>query len=145
MKLLTNDLANVRIFNDNSIHNASIDTSLNFVRLSDDGQTAFFRLDQHNARGEDWIFEAIDRRSPEDINDAKQMVQIGSRIHDIYIPDLNVDKERKEISFNGSKCSLSSLPSVIRLISSMSSGFVGLSYSTSMLVNWILNLTITRL
>lgn len=100
MKLLTNDPANVRIFDDNSIHNASIDTSLNFVRLSDDGQAAFFRLDQHHARGEDWIFEAIGRRSPEEINDAKQMVQIRNRIHDIYIPDLNVDKERKEISFN---------------------------------------------
>lgn len=77
-----------------------MNTSLSFVRLSDDGQTAFFRLDQHNAHGEDWIFEAIDRRSPEEINDGKLMVQIRSRIHDIYIPDLNVDKERKEISFN---------------------------------------------
>ena len=28
------------------------------------------------------------------------MVQIRNRVHDIYIPDLNVDKERKEISFN---------------------------------------------
>lgn len=100
MKLLTNDPANARIFNGNSNHNASVDTSFVFVRLSDDGQTAFFRLDQRNVRGEDWIFEAIDRRSPEEINDAKQMVQIRSRIHDIYIPDLNVDKERKEISFN---------------------------------------------
>lgn len=100
MKLVTNDPANVRTSNDNSIHNASIDTSFFFVRLSDDGQTAFFRLGQHNARGEDWIFEAIGRCSPEEINDAKQMVQIRSRIHDIYIPDLNVDKERKEISFN---------------------------------------------
>lgn len=100
MKLLTNDAANVRIFDDNSSHNASVDTSLHFVRLSDDGQTAFFRLDQHYATGEDWIFEAIDRRSPEELNEAKQMVQIRNRIHDIYIPDLNVDKEAKEISFN---------------------------------------------
>lgn len=99
MKLLTNDPENVKNLNDNSFRNASIDTSFVFVRLSDDGQTAFFRLGQHNARGEDWIFEAIDRRSPKEINDANQMVQIRSRFHDIYIPDLNVDKERKEISF----------------------------------------------
>lgn len=97
---MTNDPANARILDDNSFHNTSIDTSLHFVRLSDDDQTAFFQLDQRNAQGKDWIFEAIDRRSPEEINDAKQMVQIRNRIHDIYIPDLNVDKERKEISFN---------------------------------------------
>lgn len=97
MKLLTNDPANVR---KSEGHTTSIDTSLHFVRLSDDGQTAFFQLYQYNARREDLIFEAIDRRSPKEINDAKQMVQIRNRIHDIYIPDLNVDKERKEISFN---------------------------------------------
>ena len=100
MKLLTNDPAHVRIFDDNSFHNSSVDTFFHFVRLSDDGQTAFFRLHQHSAWGPDWIFEDIDRRSPEELNDAKQMVQIRNRIHDIYIPDLNVDKEAKEISFN---------------------------------------------
>lgn len=100
MKLLTNDPANVRKSDDNSFPNASIDTSLHFDRLSDDGQTAFFRLGQRMPSGEDWIFEAIDRHSPEEINDAKQMVQIRNRIHDIYIPGLNVDKEVKEISFN---------------------------------------------
>lgn len=100
MKLLTNGPVNWRMSGDDKSHSACIDTYLHFVRLSDDGQTAFFQLDKHFAAEADMIFEAIDRQSPEDINDAKQMVQIRNRVHDIYIPGLNVDKEMKEISFN---------------------------------------------
>lgn len=101
MKRLTNDPGNTRILDhERGLQSGSVDNTFHFVRLSEDGQIAFFRLEQHDTSTEDWIFEAIDRRSPEEINDAKETVQIRNGIHDIYIPDLNVDKEAKEISFN---------------------------------------------
>lgn len=81
--------------------------SFSFDRLSKDGQLAFFQSDatffQSSGSGEidqDLIFDRIDELSPDEINDGHQLVRIRSSVHDIYIPDLEVDKTSKEISLN---------------------------------------------
>ena len=70
-----------------------------FHRLSNDGRTAFFRSPASDEMNQDLIFDSIDELSPEVLNDASQIVQIRNLVHDIYIPDLKVDKASKEISF----------------------------------------------
>ena len=73
-----------------------------FHRLSNDRRTAFFRSPASVDMNQDLIFDCIDELSPEVLNDASQIVQIRSLVHDIYIPDLKVDKASKEISFDWS-------------------------------------------
>lgn len=71
-----------------------------FERLSDDGRTAFFRSPGSDELDQDRIFDSIDELSPDVLNDAYTIVQIRSFVHDIYIPDLKVDKTAEEISFD---------------------------------------------
>ena len=71
-----------------------------FHRLSTDRRTAFFRSSASDEMDHDLIFDSIDELSPDVLNNASQIVQIRSSVHDIYIPDLKVDKASKEISFD---------------------------------------------
>lgn len=71
-----------------------------FDRISDDGRIAFFRSPECNELDQHRIFDRIDEMSPDVLNIANQIVHIRGFAHDIYIPDLKVDKKSREISLD---------------------------------------------
>lgn len=71
-----------------------------FDRLSHDGRTAFFRSSGSGEIDQGLIFDCLEELSPDALNNGNQLVQIRSLVHDIFIPDLKVDKTSKEISFD---------------------------------------------
>ena len=71
-----------------------------FDRLSTDGRITFFRSSGSDEMDQSVIFDRIDELSPDVLNEACTFVQIRYTVHDIYIPDLKVDKTSEEISFD---------------------------------------------